>query len=66
MRRQENITSFFASYVPIYLLSGFNPGIITALIYGQKTAELPTQLITNQVTSVVGIKLNELFGKKKS
>lgn len=59
-----NITSFLASYVPIYLLSGFNPGIITALIYGQKTAELPTQLITNQATSVVGIKLNELFGKK--
>lgn len=61
-----NITSALVSYIPIYMLSGFNAGIITALNYGQKTAEMPNQLITNQFSSVVGIKFNELYAKGDS
>jgi putative peptidoglycan lipid II flippase len=59
-----NITSVLSSYIPMYLLSSFNPGVITALTYGQKTAEVPNQLITMQSSSVLGIKFNELYAKK--
>lgn len=61
-----NITSTLSSYVPMYLLSGFSPGIITSLIFGQKTAEMPTQLITNQASSIVGIKFNELSAQENN
>lgn len=59
-----NITSTLTSYIPLYLLSGFNAGVITALNYGQKTADMPNQFITTQFSSVTGIKFNELVAKK--
>ncbi len=59
-----NIITFFSNYFPYYLLSGYPTGIVTALNYGQKTSEMPTQLIVNQVSSVVAIKLNEIHSKK--
>lgn len=58
-----NVTSLMSSYIPIYLLSGFGAGVITALNYGQRTADMPNQMITNQASSVSGIKLNELYAK---
>lgn len=58
-----NITSALSAYIPIYLLSGFGAGIITSLTYGQRTADMPGQLITTQFSSVVGIKFNELYAK---
>lgn len=60
-----NITSVLTSYVPMYILSSFGSGIITSLTYGQKTAELPNQLITQQFSSVAGIKFNELYAQQK-
>jgi putative peptidoglycan lipid II flippase len=59
-----NMASALASYAPIYLLSGFNAGIITCLNFGQKVADIPRQLIIAQFVSVVGIKFNELYAKK--
>lgn len=59
-----NLTAMLTAYVPLYLLTGFGTGIITALTYGQKTAELPNQLITNQVSAVSSIQFNELFARK--
>lgn len=59
-----NITSTLTSYIPLYLLSGFNAGVITALNYGQRTADMPNQFITTQFSSVTGIKYNELVAKK--
>ncbi|HEX7015498.1 MAG TPA: lipid II flippase MurJ [Cyclobacteriaceae bacterium] len=59
-----NLATMLSAYAPLYLLSAFPAGIISALNYGQRTAEIPNQLITNQVSSVVGIKYNELFAKK--
>jgi len=59
-----NITSLFVAYAPLYFLSGFNAGLITALNYGRNTSDIPTQLITTQVSSVSGIKFNELYARK--
>ncbi len=60
-----NFTSTAASYVPMYILSGFNTGIITALTFAQQISSLPTVLITYQFSAVAGIKFNELYAHKK-
>jgi putative peptidoglycan lipid II flippase len=60
-----NFTSVLAGYAPVYLLSGFSSGIITMLNYGQRTGDIPTQLVTSQVSSVAAIKFNELYAKKE-
>jgi peptidoglycan biosynthesis protein MviN/MurJ (putative lipid II flippase) len=59
-----NLATMLSAYAPLYLLSGFPAGVISALNYGQRTAEMPNQLITNQVSSVAGIKYNELYARK--
>lgn len=59
-----NITTILNSYVPMFLLSGFNPGIITALTFAQQLSVLPNSLITNHFTSVAAIKFNELYSSK--
>jgi putative peptidoglycan lipid II flippase len=60
-----NFVSMLANYFPLYILSGFNAGIITALTLGQKTAEVPGNLLNTQFSSVVGIKMNEIYAKKE-
>ena len=59
-----NIISVLGTYVPLYLISGFNQGVITALNYGRNLANIPDQFITAQVSSIAGIKMNEVFAKK--
>lgn len=59
-----NFTSTAASYVPMYILSGFNTGIITALTFAQQISSLPTVLVTYQFSAVAGIKFNELYAEK--
>jgi len=49
-----------ASYVPMFLLSGFNSGTVSALNYGRQVAELPNSLVTQQASAVSGIKFNEM------
>lgn len=65
MAQIGNFTSSFSNYVPFYLLSSFGPGVLTALTYGQKTAEIPQQLINLQFAAVAGIRFNELNAKKE-
>jgi peptidoglycan biosynthesis protein MviN/MurJ (putative lipid II flippase) len=60
-----NFATLASSYVPLYLFSGFNAGLITALNYGRSTSEIPNQLITSQFSSVSGIKFNELYARKE-
>jgi putative peptidoglycan lipid II flippase len=60
-----NITSSLTSYFPLYLLSAFSPGVISALNFAQQISSLPTVLITNQFSSVAGIKFNELYARKQ-
>ncbi len=58
-----NLTSMVSSYTPMYILSGFSTGIITALTFAQQISALPNALITNQFSSVAGIKFNELYAR---
>jgi putative peptidoglycan lipid II flippase len=60
-----NFTSTAASYMPMYILSGFNTGIITALTFAQQISTLPSSLITYQFSSVAGIKFNELYASNE-
>ena len=50
----------FASTFPMYLLSQYQPGIITIINYAQKFIQAPLALI-QQRTSVLQIKLNNLY-----
>ena len=58
-----NFTSLLSSYVPLFLLSSFSGGVLTALNYGQRLASVPALLITTQVSAVIGIKMNELHAR---
>lgn len=60
-----NIFSLLSAYVPLYLLSGFKGGIITALNYGKNLSDIPNQMITSQFSVVSGIKFNELAARKE-
>ncbi|MBA2250693.1 MAG: polysaccharide biosynthesis C-terminal domain-containing protein [Chitinophagaceae bacterium] len=60
-----NLASSLSLYAPIYILSGFSAGIITALSFAQQISSLPATLIIYQFSSVVGIKFNELYAEKK-
>lgn len=52
------------NYATLYLLSGLGNGIITAVIVAQQIALVIDVMFTNQVLSVVGIKLSECNSKK--
>ncbi len=53
------ITTVASSMFPLYLLSGFNSGIISVMNYGKNIADIPNTLITSQFANVSGVKLNE-------
>ena len=55
----------FTSFFGPYLLSGLNAGIISSLNYGQRTANVFNDTVTQQFSPVVGIKLNELQAKNE-
>ena len=53
------VCTLASSYFPLYILSGFNSGIISAMNYGKNIADIPNTLLTAQVANVSGIKMNE-------
>lgn len=59
-----NLASVLGSFAPAYVLSSFGSGIITALSFGQRTANIPSDFITSQFTSISGIRYNELYAQK--
>jgi putative peptidoglycan lipid II flippase len=59
-----NLATTLASYVPLFLLSSFSAGVLTALSYGQRLAAMPLMLITAQLSAVIGIKLNEMNARR--
>jgi putative peptidoglycan lipid II flippase len=59
------LASTAAGYIPLFLFSGFSAGALTALNYAKRLCLMPTQLLTNQVSGVVGIKFNELAAKRE-
>jgi peptidoglycan biosynthesis protein MviN/MurJ (putative lipid II flippase) len=60
-----NLATAVSSYVPMYLLSGLDRGTVSAMNYGRQAAEFPNNFITQQFSSVAGIKLNEVFAQRR-
>ena len=52
-----------ASYLPLFFFSGFSAGAMTAMNYARRLVAVPTGLLTSQVSSVAGIKFNELAAR---
>ncbi|MEP6674217.1 MAG: lipid II flippase MurJ [Ferruginibacter sp.] len=59
------LSALFTNYLPIYLLSSFGNGAITAMNFGKSIAEIPNSLLTSQYSYIIGIKFNELYHKAK-
>lgn len=58
-----NICTVFVSYLPFFLLSNFSSVMIAALSFGMALSAMPTTLLTDQISTVVGIKLNTLLSR---
>lgn len=56
-----NLTGLLTAYLPLALLAGFGPGILSAMTYSQRTIDALYALLVVQIASVVGIKFNEGF-----
>jgi putative peptidoglycan lipid II flippase len=59
------LATLASSYFPLFLLSGFNSGVISAMNYGKNIADIPNTLLTAQVANVSGIKMNEQVAKNE-
>ena len=60
-----NLSTVFVNYLPFFLISNFSPAMIAALSFGMALAAMPNTLLTDQVSSVVGIKLNVLLSTEQ-
>lgn len=54
----------FETTFPLFLLSQFQPGLITIVNYASKLVQTPIALV-QQITAVLQIKLNELISKRQ-
>ena len=54
-----------ASYLPLYLFSGFSAGTMTMLNYAQRMSRVPLDLLTSQFSSVTAVKFNELMARRQ-
>lgn len=60
-----NAVTALSKYVPLMLISGYGKGAVAALSYASRVAELPTELLTNQVSAVFGIRVNRLVSRRE-
>ena len=54
-----------ASYLPLFLFSGFSAGAMTALNYAQRMSRVPLDMLTSQFSSVTAVKFNELMARRE-
>lgn len=59
-----NLATFLSSYFQFYVLSGLPAGSVSTFSYAQRVSEVPTSLLTNQVSAVAGVRYNELASVK--
>lgn len=52
----------FTTTFPMYLLSQYQPGVVTVINYAQKFIQAPLSLV-QQITSVLQVKLNNLYSQ---
>lgn len=58
-----NLFSMLATWLPQYLLTGLGAGILSAANYASRVVQMPQTLIVNHVSSVTGIKMNDLHAR---
>ena len=54
------LTTSMSSYIPIFLLSKYSEGIITALNYGLRISEIPIAVFVMHVANIILVKFTEL------
>lgn len=54
------------SFLPLFLMTGFGSGVLSALNYAKQIFDSPTEIITNRITAVTRIKFNELSTEKNT
>ncbi len=58
------LATLASNFFPLFLLSGFGQGVISALNYGKNIADIPNTLVTAQLVNVSGIQLNERAARR--
>lgn len=58
------IANFITSMLPVYLISNFAGGIISALSYAKQLTDAPSEILTSKITGVYHIQLNENASSK--
>jgi putative peptidoglycan lipid II flippase len=53
-----------ASYLPLFLFSGFSAGAMTVLNYARRLSSMPVDLLTAQVSSATAVKFNEQSARR--
>lgn len=53
------LANFCIGMLPMYLMSSFASGIISALSYARQLTDAPSEILTNKITSIFRIQLNE-------
>jgi putative peptidoglycan lipid II flippase len=53
------IINFFVSILPVYLMSNFAGGIISALSYAKQLTDAPTEILTTKISGIYHVRLNE-------
>ncbi|MDP4179697.1 MAG: lipid II flippase MurJ [Bacillota bacterium] len=59
------ITKMINDYIVIFLLSGFIPGVYTAMDYGQRINTVVASVMIGQISTVIGLNFIDLYAKKK-
>ncbi len=54
-----------ASYLPLFLFTGFSAGALTALNYAQRMSRVPLDMLTSQFSAVTAVKFNELMARRE-
>ncbi|MGB2579880.1 putative peptidoglycan lipid II flippase [Elusimicrobium simillimum] len=51
------------SFIPVFFMSGYAAGIVSAYNYSKQVTDSPTEIITNRVVNVAKINFNDLAAK---
>ena len=58
------LVTFISGFVMLYLLSGFNAGVFSAMDYSQKIVNVMNYVLISQFSAVLGVNFMELYNRK--
>ncbi|MFO1522268.1 MAG: lipid II flippase MurJ [Kiritimatiellia bacterium] len=61
-----NLLTSLAQMVPLYMITGLGPGVVSAMNYAQRINNIPQAFLVSHVSSLTGIKLNEIHARGES